>query len=357
MRIATVVGARPQFIKAMPVSTALRKNHEEILIHTGQHYGQEMSQIFFDELNLPKPDYALGLGGGHPGVQVGAMIMKLVEIFEAKKPDLVLVYGDTHSTLAGAVAAAKTDLPLAHVEAGLRSFRPAMQEEKNRVVTDHLSQILFCPTQTAVKNLKQESITSGIHLVGDVMVDALLDFLPAAEKHAKILAKLKMNPKEYLLATVHRAENADHPDIMKNLLKSFSNLPYPVIFPVHPRTQKELEKNHITFAPNIVRIEPVGYFDMLVLEKNAKLILTDSGGVQKEAYLLHTPCITLREETEWVETVQSGCNILAGANPKKIATAAKKLLANQKLNFNRNLFGPPNAAQKIAAVLSKPLRD
>lgn len=352
MRIATIVGARPQFIKAALVSKALRKKHEEILIHTGQHYGPEMSDIFFEELGLPMPDYDLGIGSGPPGRQVGAMLMKLAKILLNEKPDLVLVYGDTHSTLAGALGAAQTNIPLAHVEAGLRSGHPTMQEEKNRVVTDHLSKLLFCPTKTAIKNLRNEGISQGIHLVGDVMVDSLMYFLPMAEKRSTILKKLGLSQKSYFLATLHRAENADNPAQLQGLFTALSTLRQVVVLPLHPRTEKQMKRNKISVGKNILLTKPIGYLDMLVLENQSQLILTDSGGVQKEAYLLRVPCVTLREETEWLETERLGWNIVAGLQPKSIHRACERLLS-RRLSRHPSVFGNGEAGDKIAKILHR----
>lgn len=353
MLIASVVGARPQFIKAVPISKVLRKKHQEILIHTGQHYDTKMSEIFFKELNLPYPKYHLGVGSGPPGWQVGSMLIQLEKILVEEKPELVIVYGDTHTTLAGALAAAKLNIPLAHVEAGLRSCNDIMQEEKNRMITDHLSKLLFCPTPNAVQNLEKEGIIKGVYLVGDVMVDTLKFFFPISENHSKILKKLNLSPKSYFLATIHRAENADNPARLASLLKGLSKLEKPVILPLHPRTRKQLKKTRLNDYRNIVILNPVGYLDMLALEKNAKLILTDSGGVQKEAYLLHVPCVTLREETEWNETVKVGCNALAGCNPNQIVETAKKLSSKHNLHFQDHLFGDGKTAYRIVKIIGE----
>lgn len=352
MHIATIVGARPQFIKAVLVSKALRKKHHETLIHTGQHYGREMSQIFFDELQLPKPDYALNIGPGSPTWQVGAMLIKLEKVLMKEKPDLVMVYGDTHSTLAGALAAAKLNIPLAHVEAGLRSYHPTMQEEKNRVVTDHLSQLLFCPTKTAVKNLKKEGITTGVHLVGDVMVDSLRYFLPIARKRSNVLQNLKLSSKDYLLATIHRAETADHEGQLKKIISAFSRLGHLIVLPLHPRTAKEVKKHKLTFSKNVRVIDPVGYLDMLVLEKNAKLILTDSGGIQKEAYFLKIPCITLRDETEWPETLHAGYNTLTGVHVELIVKRTRDISTISTLN-SQTPFGSGKSIERLNQIINR----
>lgn len=322
MKILSVVGARPQFIKAAPVSRRLREEHQEILVHTGQHYDYTMSKVFFEELGIPEPDYNLGVGSASHGKQTGEMLGRIEEVLLAEAPDLVLVYGDTNSTLAGALAAAKLHIPLAHVEAGLRSFNRRMPEEHNRVLTDHCSDLLFCPTQTAVDNLTREGITQGVHLVGDTMYDAVLQFAEIAHQRSTILPDLKLKPKGYLLATVHRPYNTDNPENLCNILSAFQELDEPVIFPVHPRTRKKIAELGMFSLPpgtgNLRLVDPVGYLDMLMLEQQARLIMTDSGGMQKEAYFFGVPCVTLRPETEWVETVQAGWNVIVHADHKKI---------------------------------------
>lgn len=353
MRIATIVGARPQFIKAAPVSKALRKTNREILIHTGQHYDPEMSRIFFEELKLPKPDYNLGVGSGNPGWQVGTMLVKIEATLMRVKPDLVLVYGDTNSTLAGALSAAKLNLPLAHVEAGLRARDRKMQEEKNRVVTDHLAKLLFCPTQSSVGNLKREGIVHGVHLTGDVMMDSLKLFLPEAQRRSKILETLHLEPKSYLLTTVHRAENTDDPGKLLPILTALSKLEQTVIFPVHPRTRKAIRTHGFKGSRTIKFISPLGYLDMLVLEKNAAVLVTDSGGIQKEAYFLNVPCVTLRDETEWTETLRHGRNILAGSTQARILAAVKKSLTKTHGWDEDEIFGDGNASAQIARLICK----
>lgn len=319
MKIITIIGARPQFIKAAPVSKVLRESgHQEYLVHTGQHYDTNMSQVFFDELQIPEPDVNLGVGSGSHGWQTGQMLMALERVIQEVKPDWVLVYGDTNSTLAGALAAVKLHILIAHVEAGLRSFNREMPEEINRVLTDHCSDLLFCPTQTAVDNLAKEGITKGVHLVGDTMYDAVIQFSEIARSRSTILEKLGLGPKEYLLATIHRPYNTDNPENLHSILSAFTEIDEPIIFPVHPRTRQCLSDLKLkTDNLKLRLLEPVGYLDMLVLEKNAKAILTDSGGMQKEAYFLRVPCITLRTETEWVETVEAGWNVAVGADRKR----------------------------------------
>jgi len=330
MKFVTIVGARPQFIKLAPVSRALREaGFLDRIVHTGQHYDHEMSEIFFDELGIPPPDYNLGVGSGLHGAQTGAMLKKIEETLLAEKPDWFIVYGDTNSTLSGALAGAKLHIRVAHVEAGLRSFNREMPEEINRVLTDHISSLLFCPTETAVKNLANEGITNGVHLVGDVMLDGLLDTKERARDRSTILGQLGLAEKQYWLVTVHRAENTDNPQRLRVIMAAVSQLAetQPVIFPVHPRTRNALETiglpvNLTTvrpqvsglsphpLPPNLHFVNPLGYLDMVRLSASARVILTDSGGLQKEAFWLGTPCVTLRNETEWVETVLSGANRL-----------------------------------------------
>ena len=326
MKVVSIVGARPQFIKAAAVSRALRKNYTEVLVHTGQHYDANMSAVFFEELGISKPDMDLAVGSGPHGEQTGAMLTGMEKVLQAERPDWVLVYGDTNSTLAGALAAAKLHIQVAHVEAGLRSYNRAMPEEVNRVVTDHLSAALFCPSQTAVDNLAAEGITRGVHLVGDVMAEALAFAVERARSRSNVLRRLGLTPGGYLLATVHRAENTDDASRLRNILRAFDALEEPVVFPAHPRTRGAIEASGYSPAPHVVVFEPVGYLDMVMLEQSARMILTDSGGVQKEAYWLGKPCVTLRDETEWVETVHAGWNVLAGADTERIVLAARSFI-------------------------------
>lgn len=329
MKIISVVGARPQFIKLASLSKELRKKHREIILHTGQHYDDELSQVFFFELSIPKPDYNLGIGSAEHGEQTGKMLKSIEEVLLFEKPDLVIVYGDTNSTLAGALAAVKLNIPVAHVEAGLRSFKKSMPEEINRVLTDHVSSLLFCPTPTSVKNLKREGITKGVHLVGDVMYDSLKDHLKVAEKKSKIMTKLNLQKKEFYLITVHRAENTDVEENLEKMTQIVTSLDKKVVFPIHPRTRKRLSKfdlrDRLISKPDLILIDPVSYLDMLILEKNARYVLTDSGGVQKEAFFLKTPCLTLREETEWVETLVNYWNLVVGLRVDDILQRIKKL--------------------------------
>ena len=358
MRVLTAVGARPQFIKAAPVSRVLRQQHTEFLVHTGQHYDYEMSQIFFEEMDIPTPDVYLGIGSGSHGQQTGLMLMRLEEVMLDRQPDWVLVYGDTNSTLAAALAAVKLHIPVAHVEAGLRSFNRIMPEEHNRVLTDHCSDLLFCPTRTATKNLRQEGIARGIHLVGDTMFDAALQFVDIARGRSKILQDLGLKPKEYLLATVHRPYNTDVPANLGSILSAFREIGERIVFPIHPRTRQRITEyglnDLLAKSPNVQVIEPVGYLHMLLLEQNARLILTDSGGMQKEAYFFEVPCVTLRPETEWVETVTAGWNVAVGADKQQIIAAVTRG-ANHDRNHDRQtgLFGNGQASQQIVRILEE----
>jgi len=350
MKIASIVGARPQFIKAAALSRKLRERHEEILIHTGQHYDYEMSGVFFEGLEIPAPDVNLGVGSGRHGAQTGSMLAAIEEILISRQPDRVLVYGDTNSTLAGALAASKLHIPVVHVEAGLRSFNRQMPEEINRVVADHLSDLLYCPSATAVTNLAAEGITRGVHLVGDVMLDVLNWAKERADAAVPgVLSRLELKEREYLLATVHRSENTDNQDRLAGILKALNALEEPVIFPVHPRTLKVINNGgKQALGPHVRLIEPLGYFDMVSLSRSARLILTDSGGLQKEAYWLGVPCITLRDETEWVETVTAGWNILAGANSEKILQTVRSLAPPAS---RAPLYGEGVVAEKCVDLL------
>jgi UDP-N-acetylglucosamine 2-epimerase len=350
MRIASIVGARPQFVKVAVVSRALRERHEELIIHTGQHYDYNMSAQFFDELDIPVPDYHLEVGSGPHGAQTGRMLEAIEEVLMKERFDAVIVYGDTNSTLAGALAAAKLHIPVAHVEAGLRNFDQAMPEEINRVLSDHLSYRLYCPTETACRNLNKEGITCGVELVGDVMYDLLLQVQPElALRTERLLRTFHLAPQSYALVTVHRAVNADNPEAMRGIADGLNRLEMPVIFPVHPRTRARLERYAITWEKHVQLIEPIGYLDMMALGRTAYRILTDSGGLQKEAFLLRVPCVTLREETEWVETVETGWNVLVGTHWEEIVEAVRRPAPELPL---RNPFGEGDAAMRIARSLS-----
>ena len=349
MKIVSVVGARPQFIKAAVVSKQLRKDHNEILVHTGQHYDMEMSGLFFKELSIPRPDYNLGVGSKSHAEQTGEMMKRLEKVLMKEKPVCVIIYGDTNSTLAGALAAAKLNIPIAHVEAGMRSFDMTMPEEINRIVADRLSSILFCSTKTAVSNLKNEGIRKGVYNVGDVMIDALIDNVKVAKRKSKILKTLRLRKKSYYLLTIHRSFNTDNKKNLKNILDAVSVLDLPVIFPVHPRTRKVLNSNKFKYDKSaLMIIKPVGYLDMIILEKNAKKIITDSGGMQKEAYFFKVPCITLRDTTEWVETVEDGWNILVGTDKKKIVRLVKEFNPH---STQKNGYGNGKASKNIRRIL------
>jgi UDP-GlcNAc3NAcA epimerase len=350
MKILTVVGARPQFIKAAAVSNILRKSHSEILVHTGQHYDENMSKVFFEELNIPKPDYNLGVGSGSHGKQTGTMLIKLEEIYEKEKPDVVLVYGDTNSTLAGALCASKLLIPVAHVEAGLRSFNMEMPEEQNRVLTDHVSNILFVPTKSAEENLKREGIDKGIYNVGDVMFDAILNFKKLAKNKNKIMKDLDLEGKEYILTTIHRAENTDHIDRLNNIVDALNECGRIVVLPLHPRTRKYMLDYGLEFNENVKVTDPVGYLEMINLEMNSQKIVTDSGGVQKEAFFMKKPCITMRDETEWVETVENGWNKIVGTDVKKILDG---ILNFVPLKEQKNIFGDGKASSRITKILDR----
>jgi UDP-GlcNAc3NAcA epimerase len=355
VKVLTVVGARPQFIKAAPVSRALAEaGHTEFLVHTGQHYDQQMSRVFFEEMQLPEPAVNLEVGSGSHGWQTGQMLLGLEMNMQRERPERVLVYGDTNSTIAAALSACKLQLSLAHVEAGLRSFNRTMPEEHNRVLTDHCSDLLFCPTQTGVENLRREGITRGVHLVGDTMYDAVLQFGEIARRRSTILESLGIKPRDYLLATLHRPYNTDAPAHLHEILSAFADTNETVIFPVHPRTRgkiNELGETSGAKAANVKMIEPVGYLDMLMLEQQARLILTDSGGMQKEAYFFGVPCVTLRPETEWVETVEAGWNVIAGASREQILRAVKEHVWPGTPQPPQ-LFGDGRAAHKIVAHLA-----
>ncbi|MGQ9550768.1 MAG: non-hydrolyzing UDP-N-acetylglucosamine 2-epimerase [Roseiflexus sp.] len=348
MHIVTIVGARPQFIKAAAISRILRQRHREVLVHTGQHYDAGMSAIFFQELDIPEPDVNLAVGSASHGAQTGAMLTKIEAVLLAERPDWVLVYGDTNSTLAGALAAAKLHIPVAHVEAGLRSFNRAMPEEINRVLVDHISALLLCPSQTAIDNLAREGITRGVTPVGDVMADVLRLAIEQADTSLPDISGVASNA--YALATVHRAENTDDPARLRGILTALSSLDMPVIFPVHPRTRRAIASVGWTPPGKVRLIEPVGYLSMVALMRHARVVLTDSGGVQKEAYWLGVPCVTLREETEWVETVTHGWNTLTGADPERIVAAASRSRPSTPRPL---LYGDGYAAERCVAALER----
>jgi UDP-GlcNAc3NAcA epimerase len=349
VKIVTIVGARPQFIKAAAVSRRLQGRHEEVLVHTGQHYDYEMSGIFFDGLEIPQPKVSLGVGSGPHGAQTGAMLKAIENVLLVERPDYVLVYGDTNSTLAGALAAAKLSIPVAHVEAGLRSFNRRMPEEINRVMADHTSNLLLCPSETAVSNLIAEGVTQNVYLVGDVMLDVLNWAKQRAEaKQLEILERFGVGKQDYLLATVHRSENTDEPSRISSILCAFNAMDESVIFPVHPRARKIITEMGFRPEPHVHLIEPIGYLEMVKLLGSARLALTDSGGLQKEAYWLGVPCLTMRNETEWVETVEAGWNVLVGSDLNKILDAVNSF---SPPDSHPLLYGDGDAAGKCVDLL------
>ena len=361
MKIITIIGARPQFVKAAMVSRAIishnRKTHhpvEEYILHTGQHYDEMMSDIFFNKLNIPHPVWQLDCGRGSHAEMTAGMLIEIEKVLQKNRPDYVLVYGDTNSTLAGALAAAKLHIQVVHVEAGLRSFNRQMPEEINRILTDHLSSFLFCPTYAAILNLQHEGITEGVIHTGDVMYDAALTFGEIAEQTSTILTSLQLETKQFYLCTVHRAENTDRQDRLSQIIQALIEIARPdcpVILPLHPRTKKQLHTwrlfSKIETNKAFRLVEPVDYLDMIKLEKHAKTILTDSGGVQKEAYFHRTPCITLRDDTEWVETIVSGWNQLAGYRIENILHCLENNIQSTEIEE----YGDGHAADKIVQML------
>jgi UDP-GlcNAc3NAcA epimerase len=346
VKVVSVVGARPQFIKAAAISRKLRERHIEVLVHTGQHYDYEMSGIFFDGLDLPQPDANLGVGSGSHGLQTGAILKAVEDVLVAEKPDYVLVYGDTNSTLGGALAASKLSVPVAHVEAGLRSFNRRMPEEINRVVADHLSDLLLCPSDTAIQNLASEGIRQNVHLVGDVMLDVMN--WARERTSTAVLDRLGLKTRDYVVATVHRSENTDDVSRLSSILQAFNQLDETVIFPVHPRARKHIAEAGVRTESNVRLIDPMAYLDMVSLVGSARLVLTDSGGLQKEAYWLGVPCVTLRDETEWVETVQAGWNLLVGPATGKIIQAVRSF---SPPSLRPQLYGDGAAAEKCVDLL------
>lgn len=344
--VISVVGARPQFIKVRPIDRALRVTMRHLIIHTGQHYDDRMSGVFFKQLNIPKPLINLNIGSGSHGQQTGNMLIALERVFLKLSPDLIIVYGDTNSTLAAALAATKLHIPVAHIEAGMRSYNRLMPEEINRVLTDHLSELHFCASRQAVTNLKNEGITKGVYFVGDVMFDVLRRYIPFARKNSTIIHRLGIEKGKYFLSTIHRAGNTDQVAYLEQILRGLKTSTLPVILPAHPRLIKTLRNKKLRSLirfPLIV-IPPADYLDMLCLEDSAKAILTDSGGVQKEAYFLGKPCITLRLETEWVETVSSGWNRLTGHSASKIQLALRR---PPRGSYRRLVYGRGYAAETI----------
>ncbi|MFC2947716.1 non-hydrolyzing UDP-N-acetylglucosamine 2-epimerase [Virgibacillus sediminis] len=353
MKILTIAGTRPQLVKVAAVSRELRKHFTEVLVNTGQHYDYNMAGVFFEELQIPKPDYDLGVGSMSHGRQTGNMIIKVEEVVEKEQPDAIVVYGDTNSTLAGALVASKLHIPVVHIEAGLRSANKEMPEEINRVMTDHVSEILFAPTDRAVENLKKENITNGVHLIGDVMYDAVLYNMRLAEE-SHSLSDYQLTSKSYILATIHRAENTDDRERMNAIVNAFLELDSKLFLPLHPRTRKKLESfglmEKLKGASNVILSEPISYLEMLLMEKHAAAIVTDSGGVQKEAYFAKVPCFTLRNETEWVETVETGWNQLV--NPLQ-DNLVERIYSFQLKEYRENLYGDGNAGKRITLLIKE----
>jgi UDP-N-acetylglucosamine 2-epimerase len=353
LRVLTVVGNRPQFVKAAAVSRLLRERHDEVLVHTGQHYDDEMSRVFFDELDLPDPERYLGVGSAPPAVQTAHMIEALAAVAHEVGPDLVLVYGDTNTTLAGALVAAQAHIPLAHVEAGMRSFDRDMPEELNRVLTDHASDLFLCSTPTAVDNLAREGIRAGVHLVGDTMADVVLAMAPRARERSRVCAELGLEHGRYLLVTAHRPGNVDDPERLRRLLDLLLALPRPVVFPVHPRTAARLEdtglRGELDSAEGLHATPPLGYLDLLAVACTARAVVTDSGGLQKEAYLVGVPCVTMRDTTEWVETVDSGWNTLVDLDRDRALAALERDPPAER----PDLYGAGRAGERLCAVLDQ----
>src|SRR3954447_15139084 len=352
MRIVTIIGNRPQFVKAAAVSHRLRERHEELIVHTGQHYDDELSRIFFEELGVPHPDRQLGTGSGTNTAQTARILSELEPVLADARPDLTLVYGDTNSTLAGALASAQARIPVGHVEAGMRSFDSSMPEELNRVLTDHTSDLLLCSTETAVANLEREGVRGEIRLVGDVMADVSLTFRNIAEERSHALEELGLEPGGSLVVTAHRAGNVDDPARLRLLVELLESLPLPAVFPLHPRTKARLEESglleRLERAGGLQLTPPLGYLDFLKLVRHARAVLTDSGGVQKEAYLLGVQCVTLRNTTEWVETVDAGWNSLVDLD----RAAALSALDSARPAERPELYGDGNAAERVIAAIT-----
>jgi len=357
-KILTIVGARPQFIKAAMLSKALRSldQFNEVIVHTGQHYDHGMSNIFFEQLGIPKPCYSLGVAGGGHGEMTGRMLCALEPVMIKEAPDLVLVYGDTNSTVAGTLTASKLHIPIAHIEAGLRSFNRRMPEEINRVLTDHMSELLYCPTESAVQNLKVEGIERGIHLVGDIMYDAALHYGRIAKNYKGLDSNQLFLPRQYILATIHRQENTDDPVKLRKIIESLAAISkeIPVVFPLHPRTRDRIDGIGLSSSltsNGMSVIQPLGYFEMLALEQSASLIITDSGGVQKESYFFKVPCITLRDQTEWIELLHMGWNRLVDVLNDDIVSVAR-LSIDTRGSDQKSPYGFGDTANRIVEHLS-----
>ncbi len=359
IKLVTVVGARPQFIKASALSAEVIENDlfEEVIIHTGQHFDADMSDIFFNELGIPKPKYNLGVGGGSHGENTGVMIIELEKAFNIEQPNAVVLYGDTDSTLAGAIAASKLHIPVVHIEAGLRSFNKRMPEEINRILTDHVSSVLFTPSVSSRNQLLKEGLPSeNICISGDVMFDATQKFGKMAKQQAskEVRTQVERNSK-YALLTLHRAENVDHKERLETILNNISLVEFPVLFPIHPRTAIRLKQYKLELPANVIRLNPVGYFSMLYLEKNAEVVLTDSGGVQKEAFFSKVPCVTLRDETEWLELVELGVNFIVGDDQLKFTKAISKIKNIEESVYSVNVYGDGSSSSQILNFISSRL--
>ena len=358
-KILTVVGARPHFVKAAMVSRAISKysNLKEVIVHTGQHYDRELSENFFEELALPHPKYRLGIGSGRAAWQMGQMIIALDEVISKEQPDLVIVYGDTNTTAAGAITAAKNHLPLAHIEAGLREFNKLIPEEINKLLTDSVTDLFFCPTSTAVKNLEKGGITKGVHLVGDVGIDLIHAFEKKIHATSTLLKQLQLLPQQYYLLTCHRAANTNSPEPLQNILEACIQLEKPVIFPVHPRTAKAIDHfnlNHYLDATNIIRLHPLGFWNLQSLLYNAKMAITDSGGIIKEAYYHHVPAIIIDKQTEWIETLKEGWNQITGPHTQGILNAVFHF---KKPMTHSNCLGDGTAAKKTVHIITQYLSE
>ena len=348
MKSISVVGTRPEFIQAAPVSRAIRAEHEEILVHTGQHYDPPLSEAFFRELDIPAPNYNLAVGSGSHNQQTGRIMIRLEEVLREERADLILVRGDTNSTLGGALAASKLGIAVAHIEAGERSFNRRMPEEINRLVADRLADIHFCASQPALDHLAAEGITGSTYWVGDVMLDAITYYRPIAQSRSKILSHLELEPAGYSLVTVHRASNTDDLKRLDRIVRILNRVDEKIVFPIHPRTSRALSSLGVRFGDHVQIIEPVGYLDMIQLEENARLIATDSGGVQREAYFLGVPCLTLRDETEWIETVETGWNKVVGADADLILTEWESFSPPEE---RPAILGDGKASERIARIL------
>ncbi|MEW9500800.1 non-hydrolyzing UDP-N-acetylglucosamine 2-epimerase [Jeotgalibacillus marinus] len=350
-KILTIAGTRPQLVKIAAVSRVLRQSFEEVLVNTGQHYDYNMAGVFFDELNIPKPDYDLGIGSDSHGRQTGKMLIAVEEVVEKEQPDVILVYGDTNSTLAGATVASKLHIPIVHIEAGLRSYNKKMPEEINRILTDHVSTLLFAPTDVAVSNLENEGINNGVYQVGDVMYDAVQFNMELAEQKYK-LSYFGLEHKSFVLGTIHRADNTDNKDRLEAILRAFASIEEEVYLPLHPRTKSKIEQYGfepiLEQARNITVVAPISYLEMLLLEKHAKAIVTDSGGVQKEAYFAKVPCVTLRDQTEWVETIDSGWNQLVNPLKVDLGTILSNLTDGKPIE---GLYGDGKSAREIVSIM------